>query len=271
MNQCRAKFHRLIACLASLVLGTGIASAQNIISFSFSGNGDVTPQSGYLDSTDLAGAPGVRTGNWNNLLSSADTTHPSTVVFDGIFGDEAGETTLFNDGSTVGGGFSFTGPVGFSDRTSGSFSNDREMFNGVRDVSGLSTITLANIPFAQYEIYCYMFDDGAGRIGTYEIGSTKYYVRGGVGIPDSTGAGYVLSTDTTTGTLLADHDQGNYVRFTGLTGGTVTLSVNALGLEGNLARNKMAGLQIVSVPEPGTAALFGVGALAGMLVLRRRR
>ena len=87
MNQCRATFHRFAACLASLLLGTGIASAQNIISFSFSGNGDVTPQSSYLDSTDLAGAPGVRTGNWNNLLSSADTTHPSTVVFDGIFGE----------------------------------------------------------------------------------------------------------------------------------------------------------------------------------------
>lgn len=47
MNQCRAKFHRISACLASLVLSTGIAAAQNIISFSFSGNGDVTPQSGY--------------------------------------------------------------------------------------------------------------------------------------------------------------------------------------------------------------------------------
>ena len=47
----------------------------------------------------------------------------------------------------------------------------------MRDVSGLTTITLANIPFAQYEIYCYMFDDG-GRIGTTKSTARSFALCG---------------------------------------------------------------------------------------------
>lgn len=269
--RCVNQIHRIAACVAGLALGASAAAGQNIISFSFTANGDnsANPQSGYLEASELAGAPGVRSANWNNLMQSADNLHPGAGLFDGTFGDT--ETVYYNDGTIVGGGFTFSGPIGFQDRSNGSFTNDREMFNGVRDAfGGNTTITLNNIPFAQYDLYAYMFDDGAQRVGTYTIGSLTYYVRGGVGVPDDTGAGYLLSTDITGGTVAADFDQGNYVRFSHLTASSVSLVVDAIDI-GNLARNKIAGIQIVAVPEPGTAGLVGLGALAGVMAWRRRR
>jgi hypothetical protein len=52
--------------------------------------------------------------------------------------------------------------------------------------------------------------------------------------------------------------------------GDFTLVADAIGLEGNLPRNKVAGFQIVMVPEPGTAVLLVLGAVVGLAVRRRR-
>lgn len=238
--------------VSAVWLGAGLvggACAQTVISINFTDNGDSGAQSGFLDPEEVAGAPGVRVANWNNIQTRDDAGNP---LFDGVLGDN--ETVRFDDGSSVAGGLTITpSTINFSDRTNGSFTNDREMYNGVKDAFGGNfSVVVSNVPFAVFDVYCYMFDDGSGRIGTFTIGETTYYCRGGVGIPNSEGVGYVISVDTESdGATLAAHDQGNYVKFSGLSG-DFTLVADAIGLEGNLPRNKFSGFQIVE-PAAGTA------------------
>jgi hypothetical protein len=197
-----------------------------------------------MSSAHLAGAPGVRVGNWNNYHSS------------GPLGDE--EDVFYDNGCVVGGGFRVTITLGgggtiFSDRNhpAGDFQNDPQMFRNVIDERGgqnsPSATVVTGIPFDVYDVYVYMRDDGANRIGGFRIGQTTYYARGGMGNPDNTGAGYVLSSNAAYGSTTADFGQGNYVVFRGLRGNSFTLETFGVSVSGvDIARNKWTGFQIVS-------------------------
>lgn len=200
---------------------------------------------------DLAGAPGVRVGNWNNF-------NQNNALLD------ASDSVIYEDGTLVGGSFSmsftFTGGIGtggnFGNRT-GESTNDAQLFNGVADVFTSATAAFSNIPFAAYDLYVYMFDDGASRIGGFTVGSTTYYARGGAGMPNTSGTGYVLSTDTTiVNGVDASVTQGNYVKFSGLTGSDLLLTLFAADGSTTTERSKVAGFQIVQVPEPSRAVLL---------------
>lgn len=254
MNRTRG----FVFVLAALVPGTG-AGASSIISLS--------PQNGgrVMATNELAGAPGVRVGYWNNFNALNLT-----------LGDD--ESVYYEDGTAVGGGFqsqltiSIPATGNFSDRSVSPVTNDLKMVSGVIDTYTANTLTLSNIPFAQYDIYVYMFDDGATRSGGFTIGGTTYYARGGAGNPATDGSGYLLSTDTTiTPGDDSSVDQGNYVRFANLTGAGQVLSLFAADGSTTVERNKTGGIQIVAVPEPGTAGIFALGALLGLRHARRRR
>ncbi|WP_009960424.1 PEP-CTERM sorting domain-containing protein [Verrucomicrobium spinosum] len=237
-----------------------VALAGTIISFN--------PQAstgGLMTTTYLAGAPGVRVGYWNNF-------NESNLVLD------AADSMRYDDGTLVGGSFTMTFNIPASqglltNRTSNT-TNDPQMFNGVVDVysATASTAAFSNIPFETYDIYVYMRNDGANRIGGFTIGGTTYYARGtGVAsdnIPGTDGSGYVLSTDTTIidGTD-SSVDQGNYVRFSNLTGSSQILSLFAADGSTGVERNKVAGFQIVATPEPSRAVLLMLG---GVLLLTHR-
>lgn len=262
----RSKFHRLallpLTLLAAACAIPSLALAGTIISFN--------PQAstgGLMATTYLAGAPGVRVGYWNNF-------NESNLVLD------ASDSVRYDDGTVVGGGFSMTFNIptsqgAFTNRT-GATTNDPQMFNGVVDVysATASTATFSNIPFETYDIYVYMRNDGANRVGGFTIGGTTYYARGsGVAsdnIPGTDGSGYVLSTDTTiTDGTDSSVDQGNYVRFSNLTGSSQILSLFAADGSTGVERNKVAGFQIVATPEPSRAMLLILGSV--LMLTRRHR
>ena len=248
---------------AALLLAASLATASaQIISINFDNATDLNLPT--METTDLAGAPGVRVGNWNPWLKN-----------DLTLGD-AGQTILDNTGATVAGLTATLSPsVGWTSRNNNNV-NDQALFSDTLDVFGATrNVAVSGVPFSLYDVYVYVYDDRDGRAGSFSIGSTTYYVRGispaagleGLANPATDGSGYVLSSDTTLGTA-TDIELGNYVKFSNLTGTSFTLGMAAINA-GNLDRAKPVGFQIVAVPEPSVAAL--TGGLVGLLALMRAR
>jgi hypothetical protein len=257
-----------LALAAALVLAAAADAA--VISFSVWREGFSDAE---MNPGDLAGAPGVRVANWNNF------SHLETTL-----GDD--EAVLYDDGSTVAGGFQMDAALsaGFlvGNRSSG-LTNDPQMFAGVVDERSANgtMVSFTDIPFDQYDIYAYWRTEGAGAdfVAGFTIGGTTYYARDGISIPDASGNGYIRSADTTiTDNTPSSVDRGNYVQFEGLTGSSQSLHLFAASSRpDDIDRNKWSGFQIVDttpasaqpIPEPA-AALLSLAA-AGALALRRTR
>ena len=257
---------RLALAAATIASSLGAANAQ-IISVSFDGSTTVgTPN---FPISELAGAPGVRVSNWNPWYKG-----------DFTLGDEA-ETLVDSSGATVVGfQAAYAGEDRWGQRQTGSDFNDPRMFGNVVDVFGAGkSVSVSGIPYANYDVYVYMYDDTDGRAGSFTIGDTTFYARGlspggseGAGNPADDGSGYVLSSDTTQGNS-TDIDQGNFVKFSGLTEASFVLDLGAVNA-GNLDRNKVSGFQIVersaNLPVvntvPATDVLVETATVNGTLV-----
>ncbi|MBK1834568.1 PEP-CTERM sorting domain-containing protein [Roseibacillus ishigakijimensis] len=245
-----------LCCLSPVIILSASASAA-IISINF--------DTGNVTSSTLGGAPGVRVNNWNVWAANTDLEEGGPVV------DEAG-TPVPGLTATVGvGGRSQRGnPSGLS--------NDSLIFTSVIDVQSSTTVSVSGVPYAQYDVYAYMHDDGSDRAGSFTIGGTTYYVRGtGSGNPAPDGTGYVLSTDTDVdlsnpNTVTVDESiaQGHYVVFRGVSGASFDLLAGAVDTSNGANRNKFSGFQIVQVPEPSSLALFLLSG-GGFLLQRRRQ
>ncbi|MBN1361098.1 MAG: hypothetical protein JW993_10915 [Sedimentisphaerales bacterium] len=229
---------RLLGVLLCVLCLVGSGSAK-IISVTFAHATSGSP--GQMEPTDLAGAPGIRVANWNNLTNLNRT-----------LGDD--EAVVYDDGPAVDGiGISIDTPRNWSNRdNNNSYQNDQIMYNGVIDCfNDITTLTLMNVPFDQYDVYFYMRDDGASRAGSFTLlGGPTYYLRGTTGNPTADGEGYVLSTDTTmTAGDNASIDPGNYAVFQGLSGDSV-FEITAVNAGDGTMRNKWAGFQIVGTVDP---------------------
>jgi hypothetical protein len=149
---------------------------------------------------------------------------------------------------------------------------NRNLMTGYLDTLGVGqegiSITVANLPpvagFPFFDVYVYMQGGANNRGGTYTIGGTTL---------EHTGLGPF------TGSFVQDTlDPGttpnsNYIVFRGLSGTGFTLT--STPTLGNPARAPINGIEIVAtaIPEPGTVALVGMGALvvSAGVALRRRR
>lgn len=212
--------------------------------------------SGGMSAGDLAGA--IRLPNWNNLTGptgTGDARSLSNPV------DNTG-AVIAGMNVTVTGGNSFSGTFL---NAPGETGNEESLFNTVFDQfdGTAGTITASGIPYSSYDVYLYMRDDGSARGGSFTLNGTTYYVRGGAGIPASTGTGYVLSNAMTNSG--ASTPQGNFVRFAGVTGSSFTCSFTAFNAGDPVQRLKLPGFQIVSAAPvttvpPGTPAGLAIQA-----------
>jgi len=130
------------------------------------------------------------------------------------------------------------------------------------------TIDLTGISYGQYDIYVYVTNTfGGTRRATVTDGSTTFFI--GTVSNDATVGSHTLASSTTFGSI----EDGTYVVFSGLTGVSQSLTINALtaAITGNSQGDEepaVAGLQIVQVPEPASLVLMGLG---GLLMLGRSR
>lgn len=247
-------------CIVLSVILAASASAQTIISININETNNRVP----MLPGSLAGAPGVRTDNWNNMTTNSAPRTGSTLIYD--------------DGSAIDDSFevTFALPTGYAAETTNT--NDVLMYTGSSNMTNanVASFTLENIPFAQYDIYVYARGQagGGGRGGSVTLDGETYFIRNAPSVTD-TGDGYVVATTTSyvpNVDPVTNVANANYAYFGGLSGADQTVSLQALfmGDASNL-RFQVYGFQIVAVPEPGEYALFaGLASLLGLMIYRRR-
>jgi hypothetical protein len=231
------------ALAAAGAVAASPAAAQSIgIDFVGGGNGGaVTP----MASSESAGV--VAQTNWNSL-SGASGSASSLVASTGAATTVAVSWTSTNTWNT-----------GIADTP-----GDNRLMKGYLDNSfgNPTTVSVTGLSLSVYDVIVYIDGDNGteARSGDYTIGATTL----GATDPANTNfaGSYVLGT--------------NYLRFSGLTASSFTLTATPLAGPSQ-ARAPINGVQIVSagsavVPEASTA-LLAAPALLGMaaMVARRRR
>jgi len=209
---------------ATLSLTVSPAGTQTSIAMQFVGSGTA------LLSTDSAGVSSVAQTNWN-VLSGASFTNVALA-------NNAGAGTTATLTGTAGGSYwsggSSASPAGNSKLASGELVNTWPTSN---------TLTVANIPYATYDVYVYAGIDATGRNET--VGLTP---SGGAGqfysfTTEGGGSAWTVATSTWNGSGTAPSlPSANYVHFTGLTASSFTMNWGAPGNGG------LNGIQIVPVP-----------------------
>ncbi len=248
MNRTFAFSLRLLALLS---FSGGVASAA-VVSWNYDRNGTVS-------GSNVAGI--VPVANWNNSWPS----NPTTDLVD----DSGAATTVdlaytsFNDWNIVGShpGADLAGTY------------DKELLNGYLNAGPAgwgppitsSQVTFSQIPYAQYDLIVYFSSDVAGREGSVTDGTTTYSFNT-VGPASVSGANAALAQTLDTGGTYTT--AANYAIFSGLSGPSQTVTVQ---MRDNDEWGGIAGVQLVAIPEPASAAalLGGLGLLAALT--RRRR
>ncbi len=137
--------------------GTLAVRATGIISFNLA---SPTSQNN-LDPGDYAGAPDVRTNNWNNLVADGNGSQDNITLSAGGVMDAAGNvvngmSVVFHPAGKGGGMVNYGNSGG---------ANDAKMFQDYDDAFGGNSyanygyIDITGIPYAHYQIYCYYEPD----------------------------------------------------------------------------------------------------------------
>ena len=136
------------------------------------------------------------------------------------------------------------------------------------------TFTVTAIPFALYDLIVYTLNDEIRRQRITLNGTVSFTVNSpnpGAGYVDgNVNTAYIYTQGTTNDTIPVANS--NYVRFTGLTASSLTITTDARPnptFPGNNNDNGFInGFQIVQIPEPTSLSLLGI---CGTLALLRRR
>jgi hypothetical protein len=225
------------------------------IGINFTGGGNTSSPAVAMLAGDSAGV--VPQINFNNFAGGS----ASGVALNDNTGVANGATLTFTSGGTYSSiGGAAIAPAGGDEKLNTGF------------VYGNGSFTVANIPYATYDVYAYMLNDASGRVETTTLtaGGPSQTFYGSAANPSDSGhvdqnAGtqysYVQSTSTDSASPTSG---GDYVRFAGLTAGSFTFTSAATG------NGYINGIQVVQTPEPGTAAIVGIAMLAGLARRRRR-
>jgi len=219
--------------------------------------------------SDTAGV--VHVPYWNNFLGpvvQGETTAISSLT--NQFGVVVpGLSASWTAGNT-GGSYNSSGTIetGSDAVTVPPATNDVNLYASVFDqwTTTPSTLSIAGIPYSSFDLIVYVYDGGSSRGGSVTVGATTYYIRGGAGMPVTSGSGYVQSDDTTLGAG-TNVEEGNYVRFSGLSGSSVSATFVAQAMGDSTERLKVSGFQIVShdavsLPIQAPAAPAGLSAIS---------
>jgi len=253
----------IAATLAGAGIAVGSTAFGSSIGLNLEGSGSGPGGTLALAATDTAGV--VRQQNWNNGPGT-----PGSI-----------SSLVDNTGST------FSPPASVSWNSNGQWTaiglnnpadKNNVLMNGYLDSTGGATgnVTFSNVPYGVYDVFVYFGSDGNGRNADFQLnGAHDTYGT----TSDSGGYGsFVQATSHNS----ASPTSGNYVEFTNVTnsslrvgGGILTAFTNGFEVEWtayNSSPNNVGvhGVQIVSVPEPGTVVLLGCG-LAGWVLLNVRR
>ncbi len=235
--------------VGAVALGVASASRGAMISAHFIGGGGGTGTGGGV-AVDSAGPAGVvaQTGNWNNL----DTSSRTSFTFPAVVDDTGATAKLGGNNTTIGftSGFTFNSSAGTTFGTA----EDKQLYTGGIGSTGANvTVTLANVPYAAYDVYIYSRLFAAGTIADSASGASA----SGNSFASSAYAAYPAGTGNTA--------SGNYALFHETASGTtITLST------GGASSEQVFGVQIVQTPEPASLSALGLGSI-GLLARRRRR
>ncbi len=184
--------------------------------------------------------------NWLNLTSS-----------------NTGSDLTLSSGGASSIDLSGTTPGGYDTWNFGAL-NNTPMRAGISTFGTGSQVTLSdlNATFASYDVIVYAagFNGAAGgNQGAISDGSTTYYYT----VPNPFTTTLIQSTDTN---IVDGADQGNYVRFDGLSSDSLTITIDSIN-----SGVGIGGIQIVGerVPEPASVTILL--AAAGLTGWRRRR
>lgn len=215
---------------------------------------------GGFDTThDVTGSLGVvAAANWNNLTNAANPAGTNLT-------DDSGAATTLD--------ISFSGWNkdtfnAWGDSRANLYSN---FIHHQGDTMANATVSFSQIPYATYDVYIYYTGFVAKQVQAWTDGVTTLYgLRG----PTSGGGmtGFVQYQTTSEATALADAAGGaaggNYLRFTGLTGTSLTLTSLGLPNQAGFEQDGLAGIQIVNTTPANTYATWiagfpGVGGATG--------
>ena len=278
-----------LACVGSIKI-----QAQDIISFAVE-TGTAGTTRNWMFPADRAGAPGVRTNNWNNIGNylNGGSGNADASLLPGNITNAAGALV-----PGVGALIHNTSGGAFGDRGAGT-TNDSKMFLDVCDgygqgtLSGYGYLYVTNIPYTNYNVYVYFLPDGTGatntRGGVFCItnaptGTNCIYMKctsndlnnTQVPVPSSSSfaTAYVRSMTTSIaagGVAWSTIDGGNYGTFYGLTNSACKIMFAGLGngsgggkdpfgnyVNGGstVIRFKVAGFQIYQVPAAAPTNLY---------------
>ena len=239
------------------------AGVIGVISVNFrSPDGDgksfVTGNAGVIDA-----------GNWTNISAGYHPTPAPYSITSNDLIDDTGTATTADLSVTTSGHYASV-PGEHSTQNAHLFKAYVDTFD-----NETNTFTIADIPYAQYELYYY--HDGGSEDVTKGIkvtlnGGTAYYSHElATNFPiDGTATDFVQYKNTNESTAQTDAG-GNYMHFEGLSG-DLTIQVEAPTTSGWTYpyRAATSGFQIVEVPEPATMALMALGGF-GLLLGRKRR
>jgi hypothetical protein len=245
-----------IACRSFVFVPLFVALASTagaaIVGVNFTGGsfGGSPPIS--LVPTDFAGV--IPSGNYNNI-ASANTSIPIS-----LFDDSAIATPIT---------LTISGAVGPYSTISGAGINpqgaDEKLNTGF--LAGNSTLTLTGIPYASYDIYVYALNDNESRVQATTVGGMTFYhdsPNAASRVDQNISTDYIYTRVTSTNSS-AQTVNANYVLFTGLSGSSQTISVNATG------NGFINGFQIAQVPEPASALAVTASGLVMLGFSRSRR
>jgi len=202
-----------------------------------------------LAPAESAGAAPFAQTNFNNISASAAAV---------VLKDNTGVITTAT--------LTTSGVAGFSSNTLAT-NPDEKLNSGFAFRVGADwSFTIDSIPYATYTILVYDLGRNPGDVKGITIGGTTFYTSSPNPVDpgyldNNANTPYIYTASTSTNAALPT-PQSNYAIFSGLSGGSQTVTV-----QGSFAR-EVNGFQIIQVPEPSTCLMIS---LALPLLLGTRR